>query len=416
MENSTFHAWRATILNPLAPNQWQFWEDGILISRDGKIECVGDASEVLPLFPSADPIPLEGVLIPGFTDLHCHWVQHNVQGVYGGELMDWLQNYIWPEEANYGSYAYASKQAERFYLDMLRSGTIMGMCFSSVHKDALNAAFAEMRGDWIVGNALMAVNAPEYLTDHSLHDPFVFNQIALSVPDNRYAVTPRFAPNMRRQEMELAGQIAKRFQFPVQTHLAESIAEIKLVSELFPEANSYTEVYDQAGLLGRRTVLAHCLHMLDEEWACLAKRGSWVAHCPSSNETLDNPRMRLEKVRDFRIPWGLGSDIGAGPSHSMLHVLQRFLVIQRQSGIPVTAQEALYRATLAGAQAMSRDEEAGNFAPGKRANFILMPGNPSVSELDGWFMELVNGSIRELEHRNLGTWLDGELVEIEEMV
>jgi len=416
MRNSITHAWRASVLNPLTPNQWQFWEDGILISRDGKIECVGDASKILPMFPTIEPLRLEGVLIPGFTDLHCHWVQHNVQGIYGGELMDWLQNYIWPEEANYESYAYARKQAQHFYFDMLRSGTIMGMSFSSVHEEALNAAFTEMKGDWIIGNALMAVNAPEYLTGHSLHDPSAFNQIALSVPDNRYAVTPRFAPNMRRQEMELAGRIAKRFQFPVQTHLSESIAEMKLVSELFPEANSYTEVYDQAGLLGRRTILAHCLHMLDEEWECLAMRGSWVAHCPSSNEALDNPRMRLEKVREFRIPWGLGSDIGAGPSHSMLHVLQRFLVIQRQSGIPVTAQEALYRATLAGAQAMGRDKEAGNFAPGKRANFILMPGNPSVTELEGWFMELVRGSIRELEHRNLGTWIDGEIVEIEGLV
>jgi guanine deaminase len=407
----TITLFRAGLLNPIDSDTWVYIRDGIYAVSDGRIIQCGPTNKIYRQFPNIEVISLDGTIMPGFTDLHCHWVQHDVQGVYSGELLDWLQNYIWPEERRFINESLARERAKAFYSDMLRAGTVMGLSFSSVHVGATKIALSEMRGDWIIGNALMAVNAPNYLTSHSCHRYDDLRSVVDDVDGSHYAVTPRFAPNLRAVDLRIAAEIASSRSLLLQTHLAESKAEVRWVKELFPEAKNYTDVYDRIGLLGSRTVLAHCVELDETEWICLAKRRAWVAHCPSSNEALYNSRMPLERLRQFHVSWALASDIGAGPSHSMLHVLQRFFAIHEAAGVRVTSEEGLYRSTLAGAQAIGRDKVAGNFMPGKRADFVLMPGRPRQNELSGWFRDLCVGTIAELEHRPLGTWLGGMQIE-----
>jgi len=403
---------RAGILNPRGPDAWEYFPDGVCVVTEGKILGYGPAQNVLRQFPSGELTELDGTILPGFTDTHCHWVQHAVRGAYGGELLAWLQDYIWPEEGRFVDEELARVRAKAFYLDMLRAGTVMGLSFSSVHVAATKIALAEMRGDWVVGNALMAVNAPDYLTRFSGHRKDDLQSVVDNVDTVHYALTPRFAPNLPAEDLRVAGEFAHAHSLLVQTHLAESKAELRWVRELFPEADNYTDVYDRAGLLGPRSILAHCIEMEEREWRCIAERGAWVAHCPSSNEALDNARMPLETLRQLHIPWALASDIGAGPSHSMLHVLQRFFAVHARAGVKVSSEEGLYRATLAGAEAMGRRGGAGNFMPGKRADFVLMPGRPRRDELGGWFQDLCDGTVTELENRPLGTWLAGAKTEL----
>lgn len=404
--------YRAAILNPQDSQSWEYWRDGACAVQNAHILACGNAPAILQRYPNAQIEELEGVLVPGFVDLHCHWVQHAVQGAYSGELLQWLQEHIWPEEGRFTDENRARNHARTFYADMLRAGTVMGMSFSSVHIGATKIAITEMRGDWIIGNALMAVNAPEYLTKHSGHEQKVLQNVMGEIDRKHYAVTPRFAPNMREKDLQVAGKIAYDHGLFVQTHLAESRAETRWVKELFPEAESYTDVYDRAGLLGPRSILAHAIEMTDAEWRCLASRGAWVAHCPSSNEALDNARMPLEKLRQFTIPWALASDIGGGPSHSMLHVLQRFFALHEKAGVRVSPEEGLFRATLAGAHAMGRMDVAGNFMPGKRADFILMPEKPHPGHVEAWFRDLCRGEPADLEVRPLATWLGGERIQM----
>lgn len=140
------------------------------------------------------------------------------------------------------------------------------------------------------------------------------------------------------------------------------------------------------------------------------RRGVWIAHCPSSNEALGSGRMDLKAVRRHRIRFALASDVGAGPSHSMLHVMQRFLAQHQEAGEPVTIQEALFRSTLAGADCLRRKAITGSFEPGKRADFVLLPRTDSPASPEAWLTELCTGSASELEQRPLGTWLEGEPV------
>jgi guanine deaminase len=265
----------------------------------------------------------------------------------------------------------------------------------------------------VIGDAVMEVNAPETLTRASIRDIDGLDPLARELGPRRYALTPRFALNCSAPLMAALGAYARANGHLVQTHLSESPEEIREVRAAFPEAQDYTDVYDRAGLLGAHSVLGHCIHLSLREWRVLAARGAWVAHCPSSNEALDSGRMPLERVREHGIRWALASDVGAGPSHSMLHVMQRFLVQHRAAGVPLDAREALYRATLAGAECMGRAAEAGNFAPGKRADCVLLPRPEGPPQAVAWIEEWIRGGMGELETRPLGTCLQGRWQSIE---
>lgn len=402
--------YRSSIVNPINSYKCDFYEDGGLYVENGMVANLGHFDDIISAYCDVELQELEGVIVPGFTDAHLHWVQHRVSGHYSGELLKWLQDYIWPEEGLFIDDDLAMSTAAKFYSDLLRAGTVMGMSYSSTHASATKIALKKMRGDWIVGNVLMSINAPNFLTDFSLHDPYILQGFMDEIDIEHYAITPRFAPNLSAASLKALGDIALWSNAIIQTHLAESCAELVWVRELFPDAANYTEVYDRAGLLTKRTILGHCIELSDSEWHCLATRGCWVAHCPSSNEALGNHRMPLEKLREFNVPYALGSDIGAGPSHSMLHVLQRFFMVHRAAAVPITFVEAIYRATLAGAEAMGRGSIAGNFSFGKRADFILLPKLNSTDSWEMWFENCISGSISDLEKRPLGTWLSGKRV------
>jgi guanine deaminase len=92
--------------------------------------------------------------------------------------------------------------------------------------------------------------------------------------------------------------LAKQYDPPlaIQTHLDENLLEIEFVRKLFPESASYTAVYDDFGLLGPGTILAHCVHLSQEERTLIAQRGAGVSHCPTSNFYIDSGCARVREM------------------------------------------------------------------------------------------------------------------------
>ena len=122
----------------------------------------------------------------------------------------------------------------------------------------------------------------------------------------RYAFTPRFAlscgPDMLRRSAELARETGAYWQ----THVAEDRNEIREVAQAFPDAVDYLDVYDQAGGLGPRTILAHAIHLSPREIARVADTDSVIAHCPASNLFLASGAMPLARYRAAGIRVGPG--------------------------------------------------------------------------------------------------------------
>ena len=141
--------------------------------------------------------------------------------------------------------------------------------------------------------------------------------------------------------------------------------------ELFPEAE-YADVYDNYGLLGDRTVLAHGVHLTEEELDLLSRRGARISHCPNSNLFLGSGLFRLHRVLDAGVIVGLGTDIGAGTTPSMFTAMADAYKVQQVQNVSLSPFELWYLATLGGARALSLDDETGSLEAGKSADFLVL--------------------------------------------
>ncbi|MDQ2933595.1 MAG: amidohydrolase family protein, partial [Chloroflexota bacterium] len=194
----------------------------------------------------------------------------------------------------------------------------------------------------------------------------------------RYAFTPRFAVSCTAELLSESARLAAETGAYWQTHLSEDGGEVGEVRRLFPAARDYLDVYDLAGGLGARTILAHAIHLSQREIARLAESGSHVAHCPASNLFLGSGNMPLAHYLDEGVSVGLGSDVAGGPELSLFGVMRAGAYTQNVLG-PIGPRRPgrdplgwLRLATLAGATALGLQDEIGSIETGKDADLILV--------------------------------------------
>jgi guanine deaminase len=318
------------------------------------------------------------LLIPGLIDTHVHSVQLDVIASYGTELLDWLERYTFPAETRHADAAHAGAQAEAFTDALLAHGTTSALVFPSVHATSVNALFgaAQQRGmRLITGKVLMDRHAPEGLRDDvSQAQAECEALIARWHGTDRlaYAVTPRFAATSTPEQLAMAGALLQRHAgVYMQTHVAESRAEVAWIARLFPDARSYLDVYHRAGLLNDRAVLAHGIWLDDADRKRLADCGAQIAHSPSSNLFLGSGLFDWQAMADARAEVSLASDVGGGTSLSMLRTMADAYRVQALRGVRLSAFKALHTATLGAACALKLDHEIGSLEPGRSADVTL---------------------------------------------
>ena len=370
------------------PAACEYFEDGLLVVRDGEIAAIGDAENLLRnLEPGVDIEDYSGKLIlPGLIDSHVHFAQLDIIASYGAQLLDWLQQYAYVEEQRFASREYAATVANAFLDELLKNGTTSALVFATVFPQSADAFFeaAAARGMRLVaGKVLMDRNCPAELCDDAA-TAYAESEALIERWHGHgrlgYAITPRFALTSTAAQLQAAGKLAADYPDTwIHTHLAENTAEVEEIAELFPDRRSYLDVYDHFGLLRDRSVFAHCLHLDDADRKLLAARGGSVAFCPTSNLFLGSGLFDLQSMADAGIPVGLATDVGGGTSLSMLRTMgEAYKVLQlRQQSLPAT--RALYLGTLGAARALGLDEHIGNFAIGKEADFIVV--DPTASSI-----------------------------------
>ena len=368
-------------------DQVRYLEDGILITEQGKIRWFGtwnDAQDHLPINIEIQHYP-EQLIIPGMIDTHIHFPQTEMVGAYGEQLLSWLNTYTFPTEIQFKDKAYASEIAKFFVNELLKNGTTTALVFCTVHPESVDALFEaaeqhQMR--LIAGKVMMDRHAPEALcdsADSSYDDSKALIEKWHGQGRALYAITPRFAPTSTPEQLERAGQL--KAEYPdvyVHTHLSENKDEIAWVKDLFPEQKGYLDVYHHYGLTGNRSVFAHCVHLEDAEWQCMHETESAIAFCPTSNLFLGSGLFPLNKTWQQQVKVGLGTDVGAGTSFSLLQTVNEAYKVQQLQGDKLSAYESLYHATLGGAKALDLDDKLGNFNVGKEADFVVLNIKPTA--------------------------------------
>ncbi|WP_434772040.1 guanine deaminase [Pseudomonas entomophila] len=381
-------AYRAAILYSLAdPSEvgldasYAYFDDGLLVVDEGRISAVGPASELLPtLTPDTQVVTYTDALItPGFIDTHIHFPQTGMIGAYGEQLLDWLETYTFPCERQFADKAHADQVARLFLGELLRNGTTTALVFGSVHPESVQALFEEAeRLDLrlIAGKVMMDRNAPDYLTDtaeSSYHDSKALIERWHGKGRLHYAVTPRFAPTSTPEQLAAAGRLLEEYPgVYLHTHLSENLKEIDWVKALYPERSGYLDVYDHYRLLGERSVFAHGVHLCDAECQRLAETGSAVAFCPTSNLFLGSGLFNLPQAERFGVRVGLGTDVGAGTSFSLLATLNEAYKVMQLQDVRLHPFKSLYLATLGGARALRLEDRIGSLAPGHDADFVVL--------------------------------------------
>ncbi len=407
---------RGPILNPRSNGTVDFWPDGALRSGpNGRLVFAGPWAELDAQGGtlSCPVVQSEGLILPPLLDCHTHVSQFCVRGRFDegvpddapeGRLLAGLKRNIFPEEARMVRSRFSSLAVAGFAQDTLSQGVVGGASYMTVHPRATRLALAGLSEWWSVGLVLMNQNCPSFL--RTQEDALAQNVAALaSELGRRLIVTDRFAVStdtpLRRRGVRAARQHGLRMQ----THLNEQRAEKAWVEgTLYPGYSSYTDVYARDGLLGCEAILAHCIHMRPDEWDLVADAGAAVAHCPTSNTLLGSGIMPLETVLEKKIPYALGTDVGASSTTSMLAEMAQFLRVHAGRSSRATPQEALFRATLAPAQILDLEGELGSFEIGKPLSYIEtrcdeenLAGKTADAVIAHSLLEMPNDASPELE-------------------
>ncbi len=358
-------------------SSYRTYHDGFLAIEEGRIAAVGDWRDA-PRTADVTNLGPDVLISPGFIDTHLHAPQLEMVGSYGGRLLEWLNRYTFPTEAQFANAKHADRVAPIFFDQLLRNGTLTALVFSTIHAVATDIFFAEAerRGfRAIIGKTMMDRNAPEFLLEKARDSYEQSRELLLKWHNRgllRYAITPRFAPTSTPELLELAGSLKREFPDAyVHTHISENAMEVAWVHQLFPEAE-YADVYDAYGLLDKRTVLAHGVYLTDEELDLLSQRQARIAHCPNSNLFLGSGLFKLHHARECGVVVGLGSDIGAGTTPSMFTAMADAYKVQQVQNVSLTPVQLWYLATLGGARALSIEGETGSLEAGKSADFLVL--------------------------------------------
>lgn len=345
------------------PTQEAFFtlRDGYLVMRDGHVQAVVQNEEALPADCSI--IDRSGSLImPGFVDLHVHAPQFNMIGMgMDLPLLGWLNSYTFVEEPKFRDLDYAESVYRSFVDELASSGTTRSSVFGTIHLNAtqlLCRLFEEKGLGVYVGKVNMDTGAVEALTEDtaaSLRETEEFLQAWKDNERVKPIVTPRFALSTTREMLEGLKALSEKYQAPVQSHLSENKDEIRIVGELFPERSSYMNVYEYYGMYGQTpTLMAHCVHLTEDEIRHTAQRNVWAVHCPDSNLNLTSGLMPARKMLNAGVKIGLGSDVGAGHTLFMPHAVVRAIEVskarcmQNPEETALKLSEAFYMATKGG--------------------------------------------------------------------
>ncbi|XP_017057108.1 guanine deaminase [Drosophila ficusphila] len=429
-----------TIVHSKSFSEFESFERGFLaVSASGKIIGIGHDYQA---WESSNPVlakDLEVVrlsdyqfLMPGFVDCHIHAPQFAQVGLgLDMPLLDWLNTYTFPLEAKFSDQQFAQQVYKSVVEATLRCGTTLASYFATNHLEStlILAREAVRQGQRaLVGKVCSNCNSPDFYVETAEEAvsgtlAFVEEMKKLGSPLVLPTITPRFALSCSKELLKDLGDIARRFDLHIQSHISENLAEIEVVKGIFK--TSYAGAYDDAGLLTNKTVMAHGVHLEDEEVALLKARCSSVAHCPASNTMLSSGLCDVQRLVNAGVTVGLGTDVSGGNSVSIQDALLRALDVSKHldffkkqnirgmgeaktqdpNYVQLKYKQAFYLATLGGAKALSLDHLTGNFALGKDFDALLV----DVSVLESPVRRL---HVNELVEKFIYTGSDRNIVEV----
>jgi 5-methylthioadenosine/S-adenosylhomocysteine deaminase len=353
-------------------------EHGSVVIAGGKIVAVGPSSEVDPKYTAKTTIDAKGMaVLPGLINTHTHVPMTLFRGIADDrDLMDWLQNFIFPAEAKNVDRDFVRWGTRLAAAEMIRSGTTTFTDMYYFESDiATETKKAGLRG--VLGETLIDFPAPDNKTwDEAI--AYMRKYAAQWKGDS--LITPAIAPHapftVSREHLLQVRALATELGVPISIHVSETKNELEQVAA---KQNGMTpgNYLESLHFLGPDVIAAHGVWLTPDEQAIFAKRKTGVAHCPESNMMLASGVAPIVAMRRAGVNVGLGTDGPAG-SNNNLDMLEEAASAARlqkvTNGDPkaLSARDVLEMATIGGARVLAMDDRIGSLETGKRADVILI--------------------------------------------
>ena len=365
----------------------EYFSGDILIDGGKILEIRRHRTDEFPARQTIDAS--ESLVIPGLVQCHVHVVQsllrHQADGL---ELLDWLETRTWPYEAALDGDG-VQAAAELGIAELLCGGTTTVLDFGTTHDHDRVFKVAEKLG-------IRMISGKTHMDDGEDLPPALMEDRHASVAeaedlgrrwhgaaDGRlgYAVAPRFALSCTKELLEDCVALARANGWLLHTHASENIGEIEEVRRRFNRTN--IDYLHSVGLTGPDVVLAHGVHLIDEEKRQLAETGTRICHCPGANLKLASGIADVPELLNLGVSVGLGAD--GAPCNNRLSIFHEMalagtLHTLRHGPKALDAWSVLAMATREGARALHLEDTAGTLEPGKAADI-------TVVGLDAWSLQ-----------------------------
>jgi guanine deaminase len=352
---------------------------GAVVIEAGQITWVG-AADTRPDMPQARVTDYgDKLIMAGFIDAHVHYPQTAIIASWGKRLIDWLNDYTFPEEARFADPAYADQIATRYFDLAIAHGTTTMCSYATIHPASVDAFFTEAQARGmraLAGKTCMDRNAPDTLRD-TAQSAYDDSKALLAkwhgVDRLGYVITPRFSPTSSEAQLDALGSLwAEHPDCLMQTHLSEQREEIAWVHDLFPDARDYLDTYEAHGLLGARGVYGHAIHLEPRERDRLRETGAALVHCPTSNTFIGSGLFDMAGLKAAGQTVGLATDTGGGSSFSMLRTMAAAYEVAQLGGMALHPAQLLWLATCGSAASLHLTDKIGNLAKGMEADLVVL--------------------------------------------
>lgn len=347
--------------------------DGAVGVRDGAIAAVGPADEV-----GRDAVRLVDatgrIVMPGLVDAHCHAADSLFRGLVENLALEpWLQT-VWKAERAILN-PHTCRLGARLGLAELALGGVTAVMDMFWHPEETVAAARRLGVRIATGGIFFDHPGMDGFTvERRRADAEAFFEAFGADPMVTAGVLPHGTYTVGPEQLAAARDLAAARGGFFHIHAAETRAEQATVAERY--GRSVVRHLADLGCLGPRTLLAHCVHLDEEEIALLAASGTRVVHNPLSNLKLASGFAPVPALLKAGVDVALGTDGAISGNDLDMWLAIRLAATLHKAATgdaeAVTSHEALRMATIGGARALGIDDRAGSLETGKRADLILV--------------------------------------------
>ncbi len=357
-------------------DQNQVLEDHAIAVKDGKIHAILPSKDADAQFESELTSHFAThAITPGFINSHTHLAMNVFRGLADDlELMDWLNNHIWPAEGQWVSHDMVYDASLLAMGEMIRCGTI---CFNDMYF-FLNATADAAEQAGVRANIGMTVidvpTAWAKTTDEYFAKAIEFYQQYKNNP----RVTPTLAPHstytVSIENLARVNELANEYDLKINIHLQEAPSEIAQSMEKYNK-RPLQRLHD-IGMVSPRLIAVHMTQINDDDMKIIQATRPSIVHCPESNMKLNSGSSPVQKLLNAGIIVALATD-GAASNNDldMIGEMRTAAFLGKMTANDpraLNAETALKMATLHGARALGIDHLTGSLTKGKAADFIAI--------------------------------------------